>query len=141
MFQTAHSPRWRRVVAAIGSPINSLLPPNMTTILKFGPDPNTVAVYCNRRPISCGRVTCTGATDETFCNTWTLEHAMPYSMYPGFFYLLPLLLLNYLITVCMTFFYVRCTCWVVRCDFSATSQILPKVSKSVVGWELASQLA
>ena len=60
MFQTAHSPRWRRVVSAIGSPASSLCPPNMTTILKFGPDPNTVAVCRNRGPISCGRVTCTG---------------------------------------------------------------------------------
>ena len=44
MFQTAHSPRRRRVVSAIGSSVHVLLPPNMTTILKFSPDPNTVAV-------------------------------------------------------------------------------------------------
>ena len=52
MFQTAHSPRWRRVVSATGSPQSLLFPPNMTTILKFGPDPNTVAVCRYRGPIS-----------------------------------------------------------------------------------------
>ena len=60
MFQTAYSPRWRRVVSAIEAPASFLFPPNTTTILKFGPDPNTVAVWHNRGPISCGRVTCTG---------------------------------------------------------------------------------
>ena len=59
MFQTAHSPRWRRVVSAIESPTNSLLPPNITSILKFGPDPNTLAVWHHRGSISWGRVTCT----------------------------------------------------------------------------------
>ena len=65
---TAHSPRWRRVVSAIRPPRNFFFPPNMTTILNFGPDPNTVAVWSNRGPISCGRVTCTGGGNSNWWN-------------------------------------------------------------------------
>ena len=65
---TAHSPRWRRVVSAIRFPPHSLFPPNMTTILKFDPDPNTVAVCSYRGPTSCGRVTCTGGGNSNWWN-------------------------------------------------------------------------
>ena len=70
MFQTTHSPRWRRVVSAIRSPKNFLIPPNRTTILKFGPDPNTVAVCRYRGPISWERVTCTGGNS----NWWNIRY-------------------------------------------------------------------
>ena len=72
MFLTIiYSPRWRKVVWTIGSSENFLFPPNMTTILKFGPDPNTVAVWPHRGPISCARVTCTGGGNS---NWWNIHY-------------------------------------------------------------------
>ena len=52
---------------------NSLLPPNMTIILKFGPDPNTVAVFESRRPICLGREICTGG-GKSNCLMYTMHY-------------------------------------------------------------------
>ena len=58
MFQTAHSPRWRRVVSAVGSPKTILLPPNMTNILKFGPDPNAETTLLHLGECAVWNITC-----------------------------------------------------------------------------------
>lgn len=54
---TEHLPNNRRVVFAIGSPRDEVLPPNNTTTLKFGAQPNAMAEWLSRGEIATGRFT------------------------------------------------------------------------------------